>query len=118
MPDPDAFDDAGRREAATRALTYMDLAPGTPIRDIRPDTVFIGSCTNSRIEDLRLAASVIEGRQVASGLRALVVPGSFAVKEQAEREGLDRVFSACRLRLARRRLLDVPGHEPRHPAAG
>ena len=93
VPDPDAFDDAGRREAATRALTYMDLVPGTPIRDIRPDTVFIGSCTNSRIEDLRLAASVIEGRQVAAGLRALVVPGSFAVKEQAEREGLDRVFA-------------------------
>jgi 3-isopropylmalate/(R)-2-methylmalate dehydratase large subunit len=93
VPDPDAFEDAGRREAAVRALTYMDLAPGTPIRDIRPDTVFIGSCTNSRIEDLRLAAGVIEGRQVAAGLRALVVPGSFAVKEQAEREGLDRVFS-------------------------
>ena len=69
------------------------LAPGTPIRDIRPDTVFIGSCTNSRIEDLRLAASVVEGRRVAAGLRALVVPGSFAVKEQAESEGLDRIFS-------------------------
>jgi 3-isopropylmalate/(R)-2-methylmalate dehydratase large subunit len=93
VPDPAAFEDAGRREAAARALTYMDLAPGTPIRQIRPDTVFIGSCTNSRIEDLRLAAGVIEGRQVAAGLRALVVPGSFAVKEQAEREGLDRVFS-------------------------
>jgi 3-isopropylmalate/(R)-2-methylmalate dehydratase large subunit len=93
VPDPGAFEDAGRREAAARALTYMDLAPGTPIRDIRPDTVFIGSCTNSRIEDLRLAASVIEGRRVAEGLRALVVPGSFAVKEQAESEGLDRIFS-------------------------
>ena len=93
VPDPDAFEDAGRREAAARALAYMDLAPGTRIREIRPDTVFIGSCTNSRIEDLRLAASVIEGRQVAAGLRALVVPGSFAVKEQAEREGLDRVFT-------------------------
>jgi 3-isopropylmalate/(R)-2-methylmalate dehydratase large subunit len=93
VPDPGAFEDAGRREAAVRALTYMDLAPGTPIRDIRPDTVFIGSCTNSRIEDLRLAASVIEGRRVAAGLRALVVPGSFAVKEQAESEGLDRIFS-------------------------
>jgi 3-isopropylmalate/(R)-2-methylmalate dehydratase large subunit len=93
VPDPDAFEDPGRREAAARALTYMDLAPGTPIREIRPDTVFIGSCTNSRIEDLRLAAAVIEGRQVATGLRALVVPGSFAVKEQAEREGLARLFS-------------------------
>ena len=93
VPDPDAFEDPGRREAAARALTYMDLAPGTPIREIRPDTVFIGSCTNSRIEDLRLAAAVIGGRHVAAGLRALVVPGSFAVKEQAEREGLDRLFS-------------------------
>ena len=93
VPDPDVFEDAGRREAAARALIYMDLTPGTPIREIRPDTVFIGSCTNSRIEDLRLAASVIDGRQVAAGLRALVVPGSFAVKEQAEREGLDRVFT-------------------------
>jgi 3-isopropylmalate/(R)-2-methylmalate dehydratase large subunit len=93
VPDPDAFEDVGRREAAARALTYMDLAPGTPIREIRPDTVFIGSCTNSRIEDLRLAAAVIGGRHIAAGLRALVVPGSFAVKEQAEREGLDRLFS-------------------------
>jgi len=93
VPDPDAVDDAGRREAAVRAIAYMGLAPGTPIRDIRPDTVFIGSCTNSRIEDLRLAANVIEGRRVSAGLRALVVPGSFAVKEQAEREGLDRIFS-------------------------
>jgi len=92
VPDPDSFEEEGRREAAVRALTYMDLAPGTPIREIRPDTVFIGSCTNSRIEDLRLAASVIAGRRVADGLRALVVPGSFAVKEQAEREGLDRIF--------------------------
>ena len=92
VPDPETFDDAGKREAAKRALSYMDLSPGTAIREIRPDTVFIGSCTNSRIEDLRLAASVIEGRNVAAGLRALVVPGSFAVKEQAEREGLDRIF--------------------------
>ncbi len=70
----------------------MALEPGTRIRDIRPDTVFIGSCTNSRIEDLRLAAGVVEGRSVAQGLRALVVPGSVAVKLQAEREGLDRIF--------------------------
>jgi 3-isopropylmalate/(R)-2-methylmalate dehydratase large subunit len=70
----------------------MALEPGTRIRDIRPDTVFIGSCTNSRIEDLRLAAGVVEGRSVARGLRALVVPGSVAVKVQAEREGLDRIF--------------------------
>jgi 3-isopropylmalate/(R)-2-methylmalate dehydratase large subunit len=93
VPDPDSFDEPGKREAATRALAYMDLAPGTPIREIRPDTIFIGSCTNSRMEDLRLAAGVVAGRRVADGLRALVVPGSFAVKAQAEREGLDRVFS-------------------------
>ncbi len=87
------MEDAGKREAAVRALAYMALAPGTPVREIRPDTIFIGSCTNSRIEDLRIAAGVVGGRKVADGLRALVVPGSFAVKEQAEREGLDRVFS-------------------------
>jgi 3-isopropylmalate/(R)-2-methylmalate dehydratase large subunit len=78
---------------AERALTYMALEPGTAIRDIRPDTIFIGSCTNSRIEDLRTAADVVRGRRVRDGLRALVVPGSVAVKLQAEREGLDRVFA-------------------------
>jgi 3-isopropylmalate/(R)-2-methylmalate dehydratase large subunit len=93
VPDPEAMDDPGKAEAAVRALAYMALAPGTPIREIRPDTIFIGSCTNSRIEDLRIAAGVVGGRKVAAGMRALVVPGSFAVKEQAEREGLDRVFS-------------------------
>ena len=93
VPDPAAFDDASKRDAATRALTYMDLAPGTPMREIRPDTVFLGSCTNSRIEDLRLAAGIVGGRKVASSLRALVVPGSVAVKIQAEREGLDTVFT-------------------------
>ncbi len=79
-------------EAAERALAYMGLAPGTPIREIRPDTVFIGSCTNSRIGDLREAAEVVRGRKVAPGLRAMVVPGSMLVKRQAEEEGLDRVF--------------------------
>jgi 3-isopropylmalate/(R)-2-methylmalate dehydratase large subunit len=93
IPDPDSFDDPARREAARRALTYMDLVPGTPIRDIRPDAIFIGSCTNSRLEDLRLAARVVAGRRVAAGLRALVVPGSVAVKLAAEEEGLDRVFT-------------------------
>jgi 3-isopropylmalate/(R)-2-methylmalate dehydratase large subunit len=92
VPDPDAFDDPGRRDAARRALAYMALEPGTVIRDVRPDTIFIGSCTNSRIEDLRVAAAVVAGKKVANGLRALVVPGSVAVKFQAEREGLDRVF--------------------------
>ncbi|MFM8943986.1 MAG: 3-isopropylmalate dehydratase large subunit [Actinomycetota bacterium] len=79
-------------EGAERALAYMDLAPGTPIREIRPDTVFIGSCTNSRIEDLRVAAGILRGRKVRPGLRAMVVPGSMLVKAAAEREGLDAVF--------------------------
>ena len=80
-------------DSAERALAYMDLTPGTPIRDIRPDTVFIGSCTNSRIGDLREAAEILRGRKVREGLRAMVVPGSMLVKKQAEREGLDRVFT-------------------------
>ncbi len=92
VPDPGAFEDVAKRESARRALAYMDLAPGTPIRDIRPNTIFIGSCTNSRMEDLRVAASVVAGRRVAEGMRALVVPGSVAVKLQAEREGLHRIF--------------------------
>jgi 3-isopropylmalate/(R)-2-methylmalate dehydratase large subunit len=92
VPDPGAFEEPAKRDAAARALAYMDLEPGTAIRDIRPDTIFIGSCTNSRIEDLRLAAGIVGGRRVAPNLRALVVPGSVAVKLQAEREGLDRVF--------------------------
>ena len=92
-PTPSRWTTRASARRPIRALAYMALAPGTPIRDIRPDTIFIGSCTNSRIEDLRVAAGVVGGRKVADGLRALVVPGSFAVKEQAEREGLDRVFS-------------------------
>ena len=79
-------------DAAERALAYMALTPGTPIRGIRPDTIFIGSCTNSRITDLREAASILRGRRVAEGLRAMVVPGSMLVKKQAEDEGLDVVF--------------------------
>src|SRR5436305_1986232 len=82
-------------EAAERALVYMGLAPGTPIRDIRVDRVFIGSCTNSRIEDLRAAAAVVEGRHVHPSVRAMVVPGSARVKIQAETEGLDQVFTAA-----------------------
>ncbi|MSO38651.1 MAG: 3-isopropylmalate dehydratase large subunit [Acidimicrobiia bacterium] len=92
VPDPNSYDDPAQREAATRALQYMGLTAGTPIREISVDTVFIGSCTNSRIEDLRAAAAVVRGRSVRSGVRTLVVPGSFAVKEQAEAEGLDKVF--------------------------
>ncbi|HUL85524.1 MAG TPA: 3-isopropylmalate dehydratase large subunit [Actinomycetota bacterium] len=92
VPDPATLEPA-KREAAERALRYMALEPGTAIREVRPDTIFIGSCTNSRLEDLRVAAEVVRGRRVAEGLRALVVPGSVAVKLDAEREGLDRVFT-------------------------
>jgi 3-isopropylmalate/(R)-2-methylmalate dehydratase large subunit len=95
VPDPDSFADPGAREAAQRALRYMGLTAGTPMRDITVDTVFIGSCTNSRIEDLRAAADVARGQRVKAGVRALVVPGSMAVKAQAEREGLDGVFEAA-----------------------
>ena len=95
VPDPGSFADAGERDAAARALGYMDLTAGTPMREVAVDTVFIGSCTNSRIEDLRAAAAVLEGRHVRSGLRALAVPGSHRVKDQAEAEGLDKVFVAA-----------------------
>jgi 3-isopropylmalate/(R)-2-methylmalate dehydratase large subunit len=92
VPDPDSFAEPAEREAAARALAYMDLRAGTPVREIAVDTVFIGSCTNSRIEDLRAAAAVLAGHRVRPGLRALVVPGSHRVKHQAEAEGLDAVF--------------------------
>jgi 3-isopropylmalate/(R)-2-methylmalate dehydratase large subunit len=95
VPDPDQYDDATARESARRALAYMGLRPGVPIRDIEVDTVFIGSCTNSRIEDLRAAAAVARDRKVRAGLRALVVPGSMAVKRAAEAERLDEVFLAA-----------------------
>ncbi|MGH9285431.1 MAG: 3-isopropylmalate dehydratase large subunit, partial [Acidimicrobiales bacterium] len=92
VPDPSDFADPAERGAAERALAYMGLRPGTPIRDIGVDTVFIGSCTNGRIEDLRAVAGVVRGRRVRPGLRALVVPGSGLVKAAAEAEGLDRVL--------------------------
>jgi 3-isopropylmalate/(R)-2-methylmalate dehydratase large subunit len=95
VPDPEEFGDEALRESAKRALLYMGLKARTPIRDIEVDTVFIGSCTNSRIEDLRAAAKVADGRQVKAGVRTLVVPGSVAVKAQAEAEGLDKVFRAA-----------------------
>jgi len=95
VPDPDAMADAGEREAAERALAYMGLKAGTPMREISVDTVFLGSCTNSRIEDLRAAAAVLKGRQVHDGMRALVVPGSHRIRAQAEAEGLDKVFVAA-----------------------
>jgi len=95
VPDPSSFADPAERDAAARALEYMGLAAGTPMKDIPVDTVFIGSCTNSRIEDLRAAAAVADGRHVKDGMRAMVVPGSFRVKDQAEAEGLDKVFTAA-----------------------
>ncbi len=95
VPDPEAFTDPAARESGRRALAYMDLRPGVAVEDIAVDAVFIGSCTNSRIEDLRVAASVLEGRRVKDGLRVLVVPGSAQVKAQAEAEGLDRIFRSA-----------------------
>jgi 3-isopropylmalate/(R)-2-methylmalate dehydratase large subunit len=92
VPDPAEIADEHERSAAQRALEYMDLVPGTPLREIRVDTVFLGSCTNGRIEDLRAAAEVLRGRQVADGVRVLVVPGSERVRLAAEDEGLDVVF--------------------------
>jgi 3-isopropylmalate/(R)-2-methylmalate dehydratase large subunit len=95
VPDPADLDDLDEREAAERALVYMALEPGTAIQDISIDRVFIGSCTNARIEDLRTAAAVVAGKRVHPSVRAMVVPGSAAVKAQAEAEGLDRVFEAA-----------------------
>jgi len=92
VPDPAAVADAGQREAMARALDYMALSPGTPMRDIAIDLVFVGSCTNARLDDLRAAACVVRGYRVRDGVGAMVVPGSQRVKHAAEREGLDRVF--------------------------
>jgi 3-isopropylmalate/(R)-2-methylmalate dehydratase large subunit len=92
VPSPDDFDDVDAKNATERSLAYMGLSAGQPIRSIPVDVVFIGSCTNSRIEDLRAAAEVAKGQRVASSVRALVVPGSHRVKKQAEEEGLDQVF--------------------------
>jgi 3-isopropylmalate/(R)-2-methylmalate dehydratase large subunit len=93
VPDPGSMPSQPLRQAAERALAYMDLTPGTPVRDIRVDTVFIGSCTNGRLQDLRDAAEVLRGRKVSPGVRALVVPGSAQVKADAEAEGLDKAFT-------------------------
>ncbi len=95
VPDPESFADESDRLAAQNALAYMGLEPGTPLRDIKVDTVFVGSCTNGRIEDLRAAAAVVKGRRVADGVRMLVVPGSARVRLQAETEGLDAIFTAA-----------------------
>ena len=92
VPDPMSFESADDREAATRALEYMDLEPDTPMEEVHIDKVFIGSCTNARIEDLRAAADVIQGRKVKDGVHAMVVPGSYAVKKRAEEEGIAGIF--------------------------
>jgi len=100
VPSADDFE-GGKVEAAQRALDYMGLTPGTPLSDVKIDTVFIGSCTNGRIEDLRAAAEILKGKKVADGVRALIVPGSGLVREQAEEEGLAKIFedSGCEWRL-------------------
>jgi 3-isopropylmalate/(R)-2-methylmalate dehydratase large subunit len=95
VPDPAQLESPADREAAERALTYMGLTAGTPMTEIAPERVFIGSCTNSRIEDLREAAAIVEGRKVAGGVSAMVVPGSQQVKKAAEEEGLDEVFKSA-----------------------
>jgi 3-isopropylmalate/(R)-2-methylmalate dehydratase large subunit len=92
VPDPETISDPNEKAAALRALEYMDLKPGTKMKDIRVDTVFLGSCTNSRIEDLRAAAAIVEGKKKADGIRMMVVPGSQKVRIQAEEEGLDKIF--------------------------
>jgi 3-isopropylmalate/(R)-2-methylmalate dehydratase large subunit len=95
VPDPASFADESDRVAAEKALVYMGLTAGTPLREIAVDTVFVGSCTNGRIEDLRAAAQILDGRKVADGVRVLVVPGSMRVRKQAEEEGLDTIFTAA-----------------------
>ncbi|UIJ72025.1 3-isopropylmalate dehydratase large subunit [Aurantimonas sp. HBX-1] len=95
VPDPAAIDDEGKRRSKQRALEYMGLTPGTPMTDITIDRVFIGSCTNGRIEDLRAVAGIVEGRRVADTVSAMIVPGSGLVKAQAEAEGLDQIFKAA-----------------------
>jgi 3-isopropylmalate/(R)-2-methylmalate dehydratase large subunit len=95
VPDPDGFPTEAARMAAAQALEYMALRPGTAMRDVPVDVVFVGSCTNGRLEDLRAAADVLRGRRVAEGVRMLVVPGSQAVREAAEKEGLHETFTAA-----------------------
>ena len=95
VPDPAAMADEGERLAAEKALRYMDLRPGTPLREVGVDAVFVGSCTNGRIEDLRAVAGILDGRKVADGVRMLIVPGSMRVRAQAEKEGLGAIFEAA-----------------------
>ena len=95
VPDPELMTDDAERQAAEKALAYMDLRPGMPMRDIAVGAVFVGSCTNGRIEDLRVVADILRGRKVAQGVRMLVVPGSTRVRAQAEAEGLGEIFTAA-----------------------
>ena len=118
MPDPADFADEDERRDVEQALAYMGLTAGTPLREIKVDTVFLGSCTNGRIEDLRVAAELLRGKHIDADTRMLVVPGSVAVKAQAEAEGLDRVFLDAGAEWRGAGLLDVPGHEPRPAQAG
>ena len=116
VPNPADESDPIKRASVERALQYMGLTAGTPLTEIAIDKVFIGSCTNSRIEDLRAAAAVAKGKKIAANVKlALVVPGSGMVKRQAEAEGLDKIFTAARIRVARAGLFDVSGDERRPP---
>src|SRR4051794_5030095 len=122
VPDPADYADDGERRAAEQALAYMGLTPGTPLREIEVDTVFLGSCTNGRIEDLRVAAELLRGKRIDAHTRMLVVPGSVGVKAQAEAEGLDRVFldAGAEWRGAGRPMclgLDPHPPQPRQPPA-
>lgn len=92
MPSPEDFPGDNEKVAAEKALAYMGLTPGTPLRDIAIDTVFLGSCTNARMDDLRIAADILRGRSIADSVRMMVVPSSTMIKEQAEAEGLDKIF--------------------------
>ena len=118
VPEPDSFADPAKRDAARKSLDYMGLKAGTQMRDVAVQHVFIGSCTNSRIEDLRAAASVADGRTVADGVRALVVPGSGLVKRQGGGRGTGSRLCARGVRMARTGMFDVPGDEPGQGAAG
>jgi len=95
VPDPELMSDDNQRQAAEKALAYMDLRPGLPMREIAVDTVFVGSCTNGRIEDLRAVAGILQGRKVADGVRMLIVPGSMRVRAEAESEGLGEIFTTA-----------------------
>src|SRR5207247_642072 len=117
IPDPGQLPTEHERQAARRALEYMGLAPGTRLEGIPIDRVFLGSCTNARIEDLRAAAKVVRGRHVASRVRAMVVPGSQRVKAQAEREGLDRVFRDAGFEWRNAGCSATPHFELNRPAA-